>query len=295
MSSVPKSLENRCALITGASRGLGAEIAKRYLEAGANVMICARGAGELHESLLELRGFAPAGQCVVSQVADISSPSDVAALVDRSIVELGRLDILVNNAGVAGPMGTIDAVEWHQWLRAIEINLLGAVLLCRAALPHLERNGRGKIVQLSGGGATHPLAGASAYAVSKTAVVRFVETLAEEVRGNGIDVNALAPGAMNTRMLDAFIAAGPEIIGASLHERSVRCRREGGVPLARAADLAVFLGSSASDGITGKLISAAWDDWRAMPSRRDELRRSDIYTLRRIVPGDRRLDWAEPE
>jgi NAD(P)-dependent dehydrogenase (short-subunit alcohol dehydrogenase family) len=288
-------LENRCAIITGASRGLGVEIAKKYLEAGASLMICARNEADLRESLAVLKRLTAGGQSVVAQAADISKSRDVAALVGETLREFGRLDILVNNAGVAGPIGGIDSVDWQEWLRAIEINLLGAVLLCRAVLPHFRQAGRGKIVQLSGGGATRPLPYLSAYAASKAAVIRFVETLAEETRLQRIDVNALAPGALDTRMLDEFIAAGPENIGAEFHQRSIRCKREGGIPLQQGADLAVFLGSSLSDGITGKLISAPWDNWRALPAHREELNRTDVYTLRRIVPGDRGLGWAGTE
>jgi NAD(P)-dependent dehydrogenase (short-subunit alcohol dehydrogenase family) len=162
-------------------------------------------------------------------------------------------------------------------------------------LPHFKQAGHGKIVQLSGGGATNPLPNLSAYAVSKTAVVRFVETLAEETRPYRIDVNALAPGPLDTRMLDEFIAAGPERIGAAFFERSVQHKRAGGFPLHQGASLAVFLGSSLSDGITGKLISAPWDNWRILPDHLDDLNRTDIYTLRRIVPRDRTLSWGDSD
>ena len=128
----------------------------------------------------------------------------------------------------------------------------------------------------------------SAYAVSKAAVIRFVETLAEETRPHHIDVNAIAPGALNTRMLDGMIGAGPKKIGPALHERLSQVKAKGGTPLGKAADLAVFLGSPLSDGITGKLISAVWDPWHDLPNRLKELQETDIYTLRRIVPEDRR-------
>jgi NAD(P)-dependent dehydrogenase (short-subunit alcohol dehydrogenase family) len=135
----------------------------------------------------------------------------------------------------------------------------------------------------------------SAYAASKAAVVRFVETLAEEMRPLSIDVNALAPGALDTRMLDQFIAAGPAAAGAALHARSLDLKRQGGAPLTGAAELAVFLGSAQSDGITGKLISAVWDPWRQLSMRVEDLRSTDIYTLRRIVPQDRGLKWGESD
>ena len=201
----------------------------------------------------------------------------------------------MNNAGVYGPKGAIEDVGWQEWVRTIEINLYGSVLMCRGVLPHFKAQRHGKIVQLSGGGATNPLPRISAYAVSKAAVIRFVETLAEEVRDNHIDVNAIAPGALNTRMLDEILDAGPEKVGRAFYERSVKQRESGGAPLEKGAELAVFLGSSLSDGITGKLISAIWDPWSSFREHLDELSSTDVYTLRRIVPKDRGKTWGNDQ
>jgi NAD(P)-dependent dehydrogenase (short-subunit alcohol dehydrogenase family) len=289
---MPGALENRCAIVTGASQGLGFEIARQYVAAGAHIMICARGAESLDGARRRLIGLAGPRQTVLAQVADISKSHDVTTLVERAVQEFGRLHVLVNNAGIAEPAGAVEDVEWHEWLRTLEINLLGAVLLSRAVVPHFKQAGHGKIVQLSGGGATNPLPMLSAYAASKAAVVRFMETLAEETRRHRIDVNCIAPGALNTRLLDQFIAAGPDRLGAEFHARALRQKDEGGASLETAAALAVFLGSAASDGITGKLISAVWDPWTRLPEHLDDLRRTDVYTLRRIVPPDRDLGWG---
>src|SRR5262249_31777269 len=150
----------------------------------------------------------------------------------------------------------------------------------------------GKIVQLSGGGATNPLPRVSAYAASKAAIVRFAESLALEVKGEGIDVNAIAPGALNTRMMSELLAAGPSVVGPVFFDRMKRIAEEGGTPLETGAALAVFLGSAASDGITGKLLSAVWDPWANLPAHRTDLDASDVYTLRRITPGDRGFAWG---
>ena len=144
-----------------------------------------------------------------------------------------------------------------------------------------------------GGGATNPLPPLSAYAASKAAVVRFAETLAEEVRSYYIDVNSIAPGALNTRLLDEVIEAGPEKVGAAFYERSLQQKNKGGVPPEKGAVLALFLASGASDGITGKLISAVWDPWNEFAKHLEELQKTDIYTLRRIVPKDRGMEWGD--
>src|SRR5207253_3759671 len=208
-------------IITGANRGLGKEIARACVAEGANVLLCAREAALLEQTCTELRGIATAGQHVLSQTCDVSRTEDVRELIWRAEKDLGRIDALVNNAAVLGPKGLVENAEWTDWVRTIEINLLGTVLLCRALLPLFRRQGYGKIVNLSGGGATAPRPRFSAYAVSKAAVVRFSETLAQETRGSGIDVNAVAPGALNTRLLEEVVAAGPERVGSE-YERALR-------------------------------------------------------------------------
>jgi NAD(P)-dependent dehydrogenase (short-subunit alcohol dehydrogenase family) len=287
------SLAARNALITGATQGLGLEIARAYLDAGAaGVCVCGRASTSLERAATELSELAGPGQLVAAEVADVSAPADVERLVRSARERLGELTILVCNAGVYGPMGTLARTDWSEWVRAVEINLFGSVLAARVVVPHFIRRGYGKIIQLSGGGATRPLPGLSAYAASKAAAVRFAETLAGELREHHVDVNAIAPGGLDTRMLDEVLAAGPGRVGEDYYEQALKQRRSGGVPLRRGAELAVFLGSAASDGITGKLLSAVWDPWRELPRRRTDLD-SDVYTLRRIVPGDRDLDWGD--
>jgi NAD(P)-dependent dehydrogenase (short-subunit alcohol dehydrogenase family) len=285
-------LTGRAAIITGASQGLGVAIARAYVRAGARVAICARDAVTLDAARRDLERVAGDAGQVIAEVADVASETDAKRFVDHAFAAFGGIDILVNNAGVYGPLGGIDEIDWAAWVRAVEINLLGSVLFCRLLLPHFKQRHAGKIIQLSGGGATNPLPRMSAYAASKAAIVRFVETLAEEVKDYGIDVNAIAPGPLNTRLLDEVLTAGPEHVGQSFYERSLKQKESGGAGLERGSELAVFLASKASDGVTGKLISAVWDPWKEFPNHRDDLRNTDIYTLRRIVPKDRGLTWG---
>lgn len=286
-------LAGRAALITGGNRGLGLEIARAFVAAGASVSICARGRDELAAAADTLKALAQDGQVVHWRPVDVTDAADVIALVEESRAALGGLEVLVSNAGVYGPFGVLEEVDWDEWVRAIEINLYGSVLPIRAVLPHFKAQQYGKILQLSGGGATNPLPRISAYAASKAAIVRLAETLAEECKGLGIDVNAIAPGALNTRLLEDVLAAGPDKVGLEFFSRAERQKKEGGVALATGASLAVFLASAASDGITGRLISAVWDNWSEWPNHRDDLARSDAYTLRRIVGCDRGFAWGD--
>lgn len=285
-------IAGRVAIITGAGQGLGAAIAEHFLAAGAAVSLCARSAEDLDAQLRRLSAL-HSGERILATVADVKSESEVENLFARTLERFGRLDALVNNAGVYGPMGSIEAVDWSAWVDAISINLIGTAYCTRTAIPIFKARRYGKIINLSGGGATKPLPGLSAYAASKAAVVRLTETLALELKEFGVDVNAVAPGALATRLTDQLIAAGPERVGAALHAQMARLKADGGVPLSRGAELCVYLASAESDGVTGRLIAAPWDPWPFDASVRGPLADSDVYTLRRIEPADRQLAWSK--
>ena len=283
-------LAGRRAVVTGASQGLGQTIATLFAKEGADVLICARNATGLETARRQI-GSEASGK-VLAKTADVATATDVQELVKEASSHLGGLDVLVCNAGVYGPKGSIDELDWDAWVEAIQINLLGTVLCCRLFLPLLRKSARGKIILLSGGGATKPLPFLSAYAASKAAVVRFGETLAGELKSAGIDVNSVAPGALNTRLLQEVIDAGPEKVGSAFYQASLKQQESGGTPLDIGANLCLYLASDESDGITGKLISAVWDPWQEFQNHGQDLNQTDIYTLRRIVPGERGLSWG---
>jgi len=282
------------ALVTGANQGFGYAVAERFVAEGARVFLCARDGDRLEAAALRLQNHAQRESAVHWERADISVADDVTRVVERAAAAFGGLDALVCNAGIYGPKGQIDDVAWDEWVHAVNVNLCGSVFCCRAVLPYFRAHKRGKIILLSGGGATKPTPFLSAYAASKAALVRFGETLAEEVKSDGIDVNSVAPGALNTRLLEEVLQAGPERVGQAFYQQSVAQKESGGVPLQTGAALCAFLASSESDGITGRLISAVWDPWQGLDARREELAASDIYTLRRIVPEDRGKRWDTP-
>jgi NAD(P)-dependent dehydrogenase (short-subunit alcohol dehydrogenase family) len=285
------NLRGRSAIITGANQGLGRAIAQHYVRAGASVLLMARGEELLRQVAAELAPLAQADQRILVAKGDVARPEDCQAVVQRARTELDNVCVLVNNAGIYGPMGPIEEVDWEAWVQAIEVNLFGTVLMCRAFVPQARSQNYGKIINLSGGGATAPLPRISAYAAAKAAVVRFTETLAHELRDAHVDVNAIAPGALNTRLLDEVLAAGPDKVGQDFYLRSLQQRDGGGAPLEKGAALATYLASAVSDGISGRLFSAVWDDWPRLAEKREALAKSDIYTLRRITPEDRGQKW----
>jgi 3-oxoacyl-[acyl-carrier protein] reductase len=269
---------------------LGKVIAAHFLAEGANVVICSRGEKDLLAARNELALKFPS-QKILARTCDVADEAQVNALVDFARRELGSLDALVLNAGIYGPMGDTETVSLAEWRRAMDINLYGVLLPCRAVIPHFKRAARGKVIILSGGGATNPLPQISAYAASKAAVVRLMETLALELKAFSVDVNAIAPGALATRLVDEVLAAGPEKVGAAFYEKNKGWKEKGATPLEFGASLAVYLASPESNGITGRLISAQWDPWKTLHEHREELAPSDIYCLRRIVPADRGKKW----
>lgn len=287
-------LQNLVTLVTGASQGLGKIIAEAFVREGAHVAICARDGKMINAVKTDLERIAASGQKILAQACDVTSKSEVSEFFSALDRELGPIDVLVNNAGVYGPKGPSEEVDLDEWMQAIEINLLGTFLPARQAITRMKPRKRGKIINLSGGGATNPLPRISAYAAAKAAVVRLTETLAEELRDFGIQVNAVAPGALNTRLLDEVLQAGPDIVGAEFYQKALKQRDSGGAPLQKGADACVYLASTQSAGITGKLLSAIWDPWDKLHEFSQSLDKSDIYTLRRIVPADRGLDWDKP-
>ena len=285
-------LEGKCALITGGSQGLGKVIAKTFVQEGASVMLCARNREPLLDTQSELSRGLGNGQRVLAQTADLAETSQADRLLEKTLYEFPDLDILINNAGIYGPIGPLEENHWTAWADTIKINLLAAVYACRYLAGHFKKRRQGKIINISGGGAAEPRFRFTAYAASKAAIVRFTETLAEELRAYHVDVNAVAPGALKTRLLDQVLEAGPNKIGSAAYEKAVKQKGEEGAVLEKASSLCVFLASQASDGITGKLISAVWDPWEELEEHSKELQETDIYTLRRILPKDRGKSWV---
>ena len=175
-----------------------------------------------------------------------------------------------------------DPLNWSATVRA---NLDGTYFALRAFASLLARAPRrAKVVCFSGGGATQARANFSAYGAAKTGVVRLVETIALEEQGRALDINALAPGAINTRLTEEVLALGPAVVGAAEFAAAQKQQASGGASLEQALGLVEWLLSPASDGITGRLLSAQWDPWKNLSAERDLPAGSDLYTLRRITP-----------
>lgn len=280
-------LKGKTALVTGSSRGLGLEIARGLARAAATVCLVARDTAALERAADVIAGESPGGAAAVRcYPLDLTQDAQIETTVRRCLEEHRAIDVLVNNAAIQGPIGRFESTYGEAWRHVFQVDLFAPARLIQLLLPGMRERRWGKIVNLSGGGATRSRPYFTAYGAAKCALVRLTETLAEEVKGTGIDVNAVAPGAMNTRMLQEILAAGAERAPGEFETAQAQAR-SGGVPLEKAAALVVWLASPASDGITGRLLSAVRDNWVGLPAVRDELAQSDVYTLRRILPEDR--------
>jgi len=273
-------LENRVALITGASRGIGRALALGFAGEGVDLALVARTGTDLEKTAGDIRAI---GRRALPITADVSVSGAVEQVVEKVLEEFGRIDILVNDAGRQPPIGSLVKCNPEDWVQTIRVNLIGTMLCCRAVLPGMIGRRQGKIINLSGGGATAPRPNFSAYAASKAAVVRLTETLAQEMKEFNIQVNAIAPGAINTKMLEEVLAAGNSAGEVALSQAK-RQKESGGDSLEKVVALAVFFASEESGGLTGKLISAQHDPWREWAGKSDQLNATPLYTIRRLDP-----------
>ncbi len=264
-------LDGMVAVVTGAGRGIGQAIALAFAREGARLALAARSANELEGTAKQARDLGAPALVIPTDVTDRNQVDRMAAqVIDR----YSAIDILVNNAGVAGPIGPLQDNDPAYWVRTIQVNLIGAYLCCRAVLPAMLERNRGKIINMSGGGSLNGAADMSAYSSTKAAVVRLTECLALELAQTNVCVNAIAPGTIQTRMLEeiqqVYDAAGVEMPSG------------GWGSLERAADLALFLASEDSGNLSGRLVSAIWDDYSKLPDRIPEIMESDAFQLRRV-------------
>jgi len=264
-------------VVTGTSSGIGRALVERLITRGDTVWGLAR---SVQAPVIGNGNFHPLA-CDVSDWAAVdASVKSVSAMTDQ-------IDGLVACAGVQGEIAPALTAAPLKWSATVRANLDGTYFPIRGFASLLARSRRAKVVCLSGGGATKARANFSAYGAAKTAIVRLVENIAEEMRNRPFDINAVAPGAINTRLTDEVIAKGPRVVGVAEYTAAVKQKQTGGSSLTRALDLVEYLLSAESDGITGRLISAPWDPWEKLHTHAGELATSDIYTLRRIVPEER--------
>jgi NAD(P)-dependent dehydrogenase (short-subunit alcohol dehydrogenase family) len=194
---IRKKLQGQVAIVTGASRGIGAAAAALLAEAGAAVVVTARGATEVEGVAATLRNR---GGRAIGVAADVADPEQVEEVVESALDQFGRVDILVNNAAIVWPLEEIADTDADEWTYSVQVNLLGPFYLARNVLPVMLHQGSGRILNITSGAAVSPIVGVSAYCTSKAGLDMLTRVLAKEVDGTGVTANALDPGMVNTDM-----------------------------------------------------------------------------------------------
>jgi NAD(P)-dependent dehydrogenase (short-subunit alcohol dehydrogenase family) len=274
MAGNPYSVEGLNVIITGAGRGVGKRLAIGFAARGAKVGLVARTAAELDLTDLEIKHNGGISHKLAADVRDFERLSGVVDLMRH---RHGALHVLVCAAAIQGPIGPFHKTTIKAWTDTIETNLMGVVNCCRAVVPKMIENRRGKIILMAGGGAASPRPNFTAYACSKAAVVRFAESLAEELGEHNIQVNSMSPGGTYTNMTDEILNAG-EAAGWREIEVAEKVQQTGGVKPERQIDLACFLAAQASNHISGKFLHVD-DDWRRLENA---TLAPDLFTLRRL-------------
>ena len=253
-------------LLTGGGRGIGACIAKALVKEGCSLAICARTFTEVQAVSEQARGYSG---IIHPLSCDISNQKDVEGMIENVTNSLGGIDVLINNAAIAGPVGALETTNSDMWRQAIDVNLMGAVNCSRAVLPVMKRDGGGQIINFLGAGVGwkgfEP--GKTAYITSKFAVYGFTEALANEVKDNNILVNALSPGTADTNLRGALNPDKP---------------MEGAESTNQVIDLVKFLLLKPSLHLTGKILSARWDDVTKLEDQAVRLNKTSSLTLRKI-------------
>ncbi len=267
------SLSGKCALITGAGRGIGKRLAIGFARAGVNVGLIARTSAELDATKLEIdqaKGHA------FPFCADVQVYSQLAHAFQRITKKYGSIHLLVAAAGVPGPIGPFVKNSPDAWEELLRTNVLGVMNALHLVLPQMMERRSGKVIVISGDGATYARPALSPYAASKAALGRLVESVAEEVHDHNVQINCLIPGGAYTSMTDEILSAG-ELAGNAEREEAERIRMTGGMAAEKQMAFAMFLASERSNHISGKIINVH-DDLK----RLEQMNMTpNLFTLRR--------------
>ncbi len=256
-------LQNRIALVTGGAQGLGAALCQRLAEEGCNVVVAdlnLEGAQQTANEIVAALGAALTGQRVIAAGVDVTDETQVAAMMDRAVAELGRLDILVSNAGIL-ISGPIDEFDVNRWRKVIDVNLWGYMICAKHAVRVMKPNRSGVIIQINSKSGKKGSFKNSAYAASKFAGIGLTQSLALELAEEGIRVNAVCPGNLLNSPLwvDSLFKQYAQNQGIS--EAAVRQKYIDQVPMKRpceyedVANVVVFLASDQSSYMTGQAIN----------------------------------------
>lgn len=267
----------KVALVTGGSRGIGLAIARSLYQQDYQVVVCSRNKTEIKKAALEID---PSGKRVMGIKVDVSREKDVKRLFRTTIKKFSRVDILINNAGVFWPFGQFEKTYFAQNRTTIEINLIGTMLCCYHAIPHMKKHRWGRIINFSGGGIGGDIAlqNAVSYFTSKGAIVYFTECLATELEPFGITVNTVLPGQILTDATKKILKTPENKLGPVLKAAKNKLISTGGQRVEPVLKLINYLLTTKAKNLTGRLLSARWDDLNVL----SESANRNLFKIRRI-------------
>jgi len=203
------TLENRVALITGGAGGIGVAVARRFVEAGAKVALADLRADAAEEAAAQLNAN---DHQALGLGGDVSNAADAAALIQRTLDEFGRIDILINNAGIMGRTAPLWELSDEDWDQVLRIDLTSVFLVSRAVIPHMRESGSGCIVSVASIAGKEGTPRLIPYSVAKAGIIAFTKALGKEVITEGIRVNCVAPGVVETPLLDQLPPEAVEVM-----------------------------------------------------------------------------------
>jgi NAD(P)-dependent dehydrogenase (short-subunit alcohol dehydrogenase family) len=259
-----QNLQGQTAVVTGGGRGIGRAIAQALARAGARIAVTARSRDQLDETVALITAQ---GHPCAAFTMDVTDPKRVKEGMAAITAHFGPVDLLVNNAGIGGRRVLPWEVNADDWWRTIEVNLRGAFLCSHAVLPTMVERRQGRIINIGSNAGIRPAPMASEYSVSKAAMLRLTDCLAEAVRDHNVQVFAISPGLVLTDM-------------TRHRQNSPDYPPSAWTPIERAGEVCVFLASGQADQLTGRYIHVREDDEHDLVQRADEIVEQDLYTLR---------------
>jgi 3-oxoacyl-[acyl-carrier protein] reductase len=251
------NLAGQVAIVTGASKGIGRQIALELAEAGADLVVCARGAELLEAAADEFRRH---GRRVEAVSADVATPGGASAVLERAVARFGRVDILVNNAGKGSPKKMLELTE-EDWRASFELNFMSAVRLSLGAVPLMRAQGGGRIINISSRVGRQPDPYFAPYAAAKAALINFTKNLANAFSKDGILCNCVVPGLVRTEAVEEAAAKSAAATGKTVEEVYAATLRARPIPAGRmgepadVAGLVLFLASARAGWITGSTFT----------------------------------------
>lgn len=283
-----KSKKGRVCILTGCTSGLGYNILLKLIEK--DIIIYGVSNNKKKIKILKniLNKSFSTKKFFVHKV-DIADSVQVKNFVKMIKSKHNKIDILINNAAVNGPMGKFESISLKDWKKAFNTNFFGSLHFYQNVLPIMKKNKYGRIVQISGGGATSPFPMFSSYATAKAGIVSLSENLSKELdKKENITINSIAPGTLNTKFTKLKLKAGPKKIGTKHYLLMKKINKYGGDDPSKAAELCLKL-INKKNRLNGKIISAVWDNWQNFNKIQKKLNDSDVLTIRRITGRDRNL------